>query len=146
PISLILAVALAAAGVVSSLAGIPPLAENRFDMVAADAGFAVRRVDVRGVNQLNELTLYEKVLDEKDQAMPLVDVDELRAGLLVLSWVQDARVSRQLPDTLVIDIVERKPQVVLRKADRLVLIDAEGHELEPISKQAAAGKLIVSGP
>lgn len=59
--------------------------------------------------------------------------------------VADARVSRQMPDTLVIDIVERKAVAVLRKADRLVLIDAEGHELETVSAERAKGKLVIGG-
>ena len=72
--------------------------------------------------------------------MPFVDVHGLRERLLALSWVEDARVSRQLPDTLVIDIVERRPHAVLRQADRLVLIDATGHKLETISPaRAVAG-------
>jgi len=53
------------------------------------------------------------------------DLAALRADLLDLSWVSDARVSRQLPDTLVVDIVERQPHAVLRQPDRLVLIDDE---------------------
>ena len=78
--------------------------------------------------------------------MPLVDLEDVRARLLELPWVEDARVSRQLPDTLKVDIVERVPHAVLRKPDRLVLIDAEGHELEPISAKAAEGKLLIEGP
>jgi cell division protein FtsQ len=115
-------------------------------MVASDAGFEVRRVDVRGVENLNELKIYERVLAERNQAMPLVDIGALREELLEIPWIEDARVSRQLPDTLVVDIVERKPHAVLRKPGRLVLIDAEGHELEPVSAQRAKGKLIVAGP
>lgn len=145
-LGVIFAAALAAAWVVASMAGVPTLASDQFASTAAKAGFAVRRVDVRGVNHLNELKVYEKVLGEKDEAMPLVDIDRLRDDLLQLSWVEDARVSRQLPDTLVVDIVERRPHAVLRKADRLVLIDATGHELEPVSPARARGKLIVSGP
>ncbi len=76
----------------------------------------------------------------------MVDIEALRGELLELSWVKDARVSRQLPDRLVIDMVERKPHAVLRKADRLVLIDATGHELEPVSAARAKGKLVVAGP
>lgn len=131
---------------VASFAGVPAMAEAQLAQVASDAGFEVRRVEVRGVKNLNELKVYERALAERDRAMPLVDVEALRQELLQLSWVQDARVSRQLPDSLVIDIVERTPAAVLRKADKLVLIDATGAELEVVGPARAKGKLIVSGP
>jgi cell division protein FtsQ len=142
----ILGAAAALAWTIASLAGIPAMAGYQVATAAADAGFAVRRVDVRGVKHLNELKVYESVLAERNQPMPLVDIDALRSELIGISWVKDARVSRQLPDTLVIDIVEREPHAVLRKAGRLVLIDAAGHELEPVTASRAKGKLIVAGP
>ncbi|WP_067734151.1 cell division protein FtsQ/DivIB [Novosphingobium naphthalenivorans] len=142
----ILGGALVLAWVVASMAGLPTMASYQMAQIAAESGFEVKRVEVRGVKNLNELKVYEKALAERDRAMPLVDLEKLRQELLGLSWVQDARVSRQLPDTLVIDIVERTPHAVLRKADRFVLIDDTGHELEVISRKDAQGKLIVSGP
>lgn len=131
---------------VASMAGVPAMATRQIADLATEAGFEVRRVDVRGVRHLNELKVYERVLAERDQAMPLVDLHALRGTLLELPWVEDARVSRQLPDTLVIDIIEREPYAVLRKTDRLVLIDAGGHELEPIRPEQVADRLIVAGP
>jgi cell division protein FtsQ len=131
---------------VATMAGLPALAAQQLAVVAGDAGFEVRRVDVRGVKNLNELKVYERVLAERNRAMPLVDIAALREELLQLSWVQDARVSRQLPDTLVIDIVERVPHAVLRKPGRLVLIDEQGNELETVSAARAKGMLVVGGP
>ncbi len=131
---------------IASVAGVPALAQAQMAQFASNAGFEVRRVEVRGVRHMNELKVYERVLGEKDRAMPLVDVANVRNDLLGLSWVKDARVSRQLPDTLVVDIVEREPHAVLRKGNRLMLIDATGAELEPVSANAAKGRLIVSGP
>ena len=133
------------AWVAASAAGLPSFAGLQLAQVASDAGFEVRHVDVRGVQNLNELKVYERALAQQDRSMPLVDLESLRQDLLGLSWVKDARVSRQLPDTLVIDIVEREPQAVLRKADRFVLIDETGHELETVARGRAQGKLIVSG-
>ncbi len=144
-LGLIFAMAAAVAWIVASLAGLPALIQAETAQLAANAGFEVRRVEVRGVEHMNELKVYERVLGERDRAMPLVDLDAVRGDLLGLSWVKDARVSRQLPDTLVVDIVEREPHAVLRKPNRLVLIDATGAELEPISTAAAKGRLIVSG-
>jgi cell division protein FtsQ len=143
---LILGAMLAGALAAASAAGVPGMIRAQFARIAASAGFEVRRVEVRGVKRLNELKVYERALAQRDLAMPLVDVRALRAELLELSWVADARVSRQLPDTLVIDIVERKPHAVLRLPNRLVLIDAGGHQLETVSAARAAGKLMLSGP
>jgi cell division protein FtsQ len=144
-LAMILGGAVVLAWAVASMAGVPAMAAQQIASIAADAGFEVRRVEVRGVKRLNELKVYERVLAERDRAMPLVDIAALREELLGLSWVADARVSRQLPDTLVIDIVERTPHAVLRKADKLVLIDKTGHELEYVSAANATGKLILSG-
>lgn len=143
---IILAVAAIAAVTVAQLAGVPQIIAQQFSNAAADAGFSVAKVEVRGVKQLNELKVYERVQGDIGRPMPELDLDRIRAELVQLSWVEDARVSRQLPDRLVIDIVERTPHAVLRKPDRLVLIDAGGHELEPISAERAKGKLVVSGP
>ncbi|MBV1918649.1 MAG: FtsQ-type POTRA domain-containing protein [Sphingomonadaceae bacterium] len=145
-LAIILGGAVALAWFVASMAGVPAMAHKQLAAVATDAGFEVRRVDVRGVKNLNDLKVYERALAERDRAMPLVDIKALRERLLELPWVSDARVSRQLPDTLVIDIFEREPHAVLRKADKFVLIDARGHELEPVSAKQVRGRLVVSGP
>lgn len=143
---IILGGAAALAWFVASLAGVPAMAQQQIAGLASDAGFVVRRVTVTGVERMNDAKVYNSVLNRKNQPMPLVDLEEVRAELLKLSWVKDARVARQLPDTLLIDIVERKPHAVLAKPDRLVLIDETGAELEPISISKAKGMLEVSGP
>lgn len=145
-LAIILGTAVALTWFVASLAGVPAMAQQQVALLASDAGFEVRRVKVTGVERMNELKVYERALAQRDRPMPLVDLDALRAELLELSWVGDARVSRQLPDSLVIDIVERTPHAVLKKPGRLVLIDPAGAELEPISPANAKGMLTISGP
>ncbi len=145
-LAIIIGGAAALAWFVASLAGVPALAQNEVAKLASDAGFEVRRVRVTGVQRMNELKIYERALAQRDRPMPLVDLEGLRSELVALPWVEDARVSRQLPDVLVIDVVERTPHAVLRKPDHLVLIDATGEELEPISAENAKGMLAVEGP
>ncbi len=145
-LAVILGGAAALAWFVASLAGVPAMAQQQIAGLASNAGFVVRRVTVTGVDRMNDAKVYNSVLSKQDQPMPLVDLQDVRADLLQLSWVKDARVARQLPDTLLIDIVERKPHAVLAKPDRLVLIDATGAELEPVSRANAKGMLVVSGP
>lgn len=145
-LAIILGGAVALAWFVASLAGVPAMAQNEVAKLASDAGFEVRRVRVTGVQRMNELKIYERALAQRDRPMPLVDLEGLREELVALPWVEDARVSRQLPDVLSIDVVERTPHAVLKKPDRLVLIDATGEELEPISSANAKGMLLVEGP
>ena len=145
-LAIIFAAVLAAAWMLASISGATAMAGAQAARVAADAGFRVRHVRVTGTARMNELAVYERALAQKDQPMPLLDLAALRAELLALPWVADARVSRQLPDTLRIDIVERKEHAVLARPDRLVLIDAQGNVLEPISPAKAKSKLVISGP
>jgi cell division protein FtsQ len=79
-------------------------------------------------------------------AMPLVDVAEIRARLLQYGWVKDARVSRRLPDTLVIDIVERKPAALWQDDKKLSLIDEEGVVLDRVPISAMPDLPLVIGP
>ena len=142
----ILAVAAVAAWFIASLAGLTLLLNQQVASAAANAGFKVSTVDVQGVDRMNELKIYNIVFGREGRAMTEIDLEAIRGEIRQLNWVEDARVSRQLPDTIVIDIVERTPHAVLRKPDRLVLVDAAGHELEPISRANAADMLQISGP
>jgi cell division protein FtsQ len=143
--TLILGAAAMLAWIVANMAGVPRLIETEMAFVASKAGFEVKRVEVRGVNRMNELKIYEKVLGQRDQAMPRLDVAALRDELTQLPWVKDARVSRQLPDTLVVDVIERNPHAVLRTNGKLTLIDETGHPLEAVSSARARGLLVLSG-
>lgn len=143
--TLILAVAVGLVWTVAVMAGIPALASEQAAQIASDAGFKVSHLEVRGVNRMNEQRIYERVLGQNDRAMTTLDLAALRDELNQLPWVKDARVSRKLPDTLVIDIVERDPHAVLRKPDRMVLIDDTGTELETVKADKAKGMLVLSG-
>lgn len=145
-VALILGGALALAVFVAQISGATALASDRIAHVAANAGYQVSSVTVTGTERMNEMMVYERALGQQDLAMTRVDLADLREDLLLLPWVKDARVSRQLPATLRVDIVEREPHAVLQRPDRLMLIDPAGVELEPISREAASEYLLIEGP
>jgi cell division protein FtsQ len=145
-LTLIIGGAVGLAFVIANLAGVPAMAHAQVSAMASDAGFEVKHVRVTGTNRMDERQVYARALAQKDRPMPQVEIEALRDELLNLPWVKDARVSIQLPSTLAIDIVEREPHAVLQKPDRLMLIDAEGAELGPVTQDAAAEMLRISGP
>lgn len=118
---------------VARASGLPDLVDERFSRLAASAGFKVNRVEVTGVDRLDKAKVYAIVLSETDRAMPAVDLQRIRQDLLSYGWVGDARVSRRLPDTLLVDITERVPAAVWSRDGKLSLIDADGVVLERVS-------------
>jgi len=126
--------------------GVPAMAGTEFANAFGRAGFEVKRVDLRGIRNMDRLTVYAIAFDQHSMAMPLVDLEEVRAKLLRYGWVQDARVSRRLPDTLVVDIVERTPAAVWQHQGRLRLIDASGVVLDDVSGEAMPDLPLLIGP
>ena len=122
------------AGVI--MAGLPGYVGTAVAHSIGRAGFEVKRVEVTGIDRMERLTVYAIALDQHSMAMPLVDLDKVRNQLLQFGWIKDARVSRRLPDTLVVDIVERKPAAIWQHNQLLSLIDANGVVLEPIQLDA----------
>ena len=78
--------------------------------------------------------------------MPLLDLDKIRGELIALSWVEGARVSGRLPDTLHIEITERQVAAVWQDGGRYALIDPAGHVLESIKPGSRPDLPILSGP
>lgn len=134
---------LAAAAIV---AGIPNAVGTEMGQMAGRAGFKVKRVDVKGLNRMDSLTVYAVALDQRSIAMPLVDVEKIRGQLLQYGWIGDARISRRWPDTLVVDIVERKPEAVWQFNKRLMLIDGTGVILEMVDPRAIPDLPLIIGP
>jgi cell division protein FtsQ len=122
----ILAVLTLLALVAAQYAGLTAAAYQQYAALAAKAGFQVKRVPVTGMERVDQLKVYQLVLAEKDRAMPLVDIEKIRADLLQYGWIKDARVSRRLPDTLAVEIIERKPAALWQRNGKYSLIDANG--------------------
>jgi cell division protein FtsQ len=125
----------------ATLAGVPQYIGTETAKAIGRAGFEVKRVEVTGIDRMERLTVYAIALDQHSMAMPLVDLDKVRDQLLNYGWIQDARVSRRLPDTLVVDIVERKPAAIWQHNQKLSLIDKEGVILEPVKPDQPAPEL-----
>ena len=128
------------------LMGVPAMAGTAMAEVAGKAGFEVKRVELRGIKNMDRLTVYAIAFDQHSRAMPLVDISKVREDLLRYGWIADARVSRRLPDTLVVDIVERRPSAIWQHRGRLALVDAEGVVLDDVSSDAMPDLPILIGP
>ncbi|MDO7834684.1 cell division protein FtsQ/DivIB [Sphingobium sp. HBC34] len=126
--------------------GLPGMARQQVADLAARAGFEVEKVEVRGVERMDELPVYNIALGQVDRSMLSLDLPRVRSEMLQLGWVKDARISRRLPDTLVVDIVERDPVAVWQHGGKLHLIDVAGVVLQSVSASAMPDLPLVVGP
>jgi cell division protein FtsQ len=136
---------------------IPAKAERSAGAAVGRAGFVVSGYQIVGLRHMDRAPIDEVVTDELRRAadeagadkapQPLVDVSAIRNRLLQFGWIKDARVQRRLPDTLVIDIVERTPAALWQSKGQLALIDHEGIVLDrvPVDKMPDLPLLIGPG-
>jgi len=136
---------------------IPAKAERAAATAVGKVGFTVSGYQIVGINHMNRGLVDAVVTDELRRAaaeagserapQALVDVSDIRKRLLSYGWVKDARVSHRLPDTLVIDIVERSPAALWQSEGKLALIDHEGVVLDrvPVDKMPDLPLLIGPG-
>ena len=125
---------------------VPQMVGTAAGEAIGSAGFAVKRVEIKGLNRMQRLPVYAVALDQDSLAMPLVDLEYTRARLLRFGWVKEARVSRRWPDTLVVDVIERRPAAIWQHNRRLALIDSEGVVLERVKVDAMPDLPLVIGP
>jgi cell division protein FtsQ len=131
---------------VASALGVPQLFGRTMGEAIGDSGFTLKHVEIKGAVHVPQLEVYNIAFDQTSPALPLVDLEGTRQRLLGFGWVKDARVSRRFPDTLVVDIVERKPAAIWQNNQRLVLIDNEGVVLQPVQLEAMPDLPLVIGP
>jgi cell division protein FtsQ len=142
-----LGVAITGAVVAGLLAmGLPQMIGLMIADGIGDAGFKVRNVEILNRQQVDSGYVYDIAMRQQARPMPLVDLEGTRAELMKMGWIADARVSRRLPDTLVVDIVERVPAAIWQYQHRLALIDKDGVVIGPVDDRAMPDLPVVVGP
>jgi cell division protein FtsQ len=127
--------------------GVPRMVGLETSHALGRLGFVVRNIQISGRQNVDRDQVYRVVMQAQGQDMPLVDLSEIRDQLLQLGWIGEARVSRRLPDTLAVDIVERVPAAVLQRNQHLSLIDADGNVLSAVDPRTMPMHLpLVIGP
>lgn len=92
----------------------------------AAAGFRVDAVHLQGASPMAEPDVLRAADVETGAPILGVDLDKLRTNVEAVGWVEEARVVRLLPDTVVIVVTERDAQAVWQEAGRIVVVDRQG--------------------
>lgn len=131
---------------VATYLGVPAKVGTAIGEGIGDAGFRVTNIQITGLNRMDHNVIYKIAANQPSMAMPLVSLEKIRQDLVAHSgWIEDAHVSRRLPDTLVVNVIERQPSAIWQNHGALALISANGTWLEPVDPQAMPDLPLVIG-
>ena len=115
------------------------------DSQFAGAGFRLNAVKVTGASGLAKPDILAAAALARDLPLLGLDLDAVKARVESVGWVQEARVSRMLPDTLLISVKERRQLAVWQHQGRSVVIDDQGRTIPEADPARFPGLPLVVG-
>lgn len=94
-----------------------------------EAGFRLSTVHVQGASEMATPDIIRAAGVYKDAPLLGMDLEALRGRVEQVGWVEEARVVRLLPDTLMISVKERRQLAVWQHNGRSVVIDDKGQRI-----------------
>ena len=139
---LLVVVKLAAA--VAALAGAAYGVRLAAARVVASPRFALRELRVSPSAHLDREQLVALAAVNDGDPLLALDTDVVAARLTKHPWIASARVRRELPSTLVIEVTERHA-VAVAVIGALYLIDEAGHAFKQATLEEAEGLIVLTG-
>jgi cell division protein FtsQ len=104
--------------------------------------FAVERVRVVGLSELDAATVESALSSQLGRPLPAVDSSEVKAALVAFPLVESYTLEARPPHDLVVRIVERTPIGVLKSSAGYTLVDAAGVALDTTDERPSDRPLI----
>lgn len=101
--------------------------QERIGGLTAFAGLRVQHIEFEGRQNTPEPLLRAALGVTRGEPILGFSLDAARKRIETLSWVKQATVERQLPDTIVVNVEERRPFAVWQNNSKFVLIDRAGN-------------------
>jgi cell division protein FtsQ len=84
------------------------------------------QVEVSGIHVVSREVVLQQFVHDRNRSVLRISLDDRRAQLEQLPWVESASVQRILPNRVRVVITERTPVAFTRNGSELALIDAHG--------------------
>jgi cell division protein FtsQ len=99
---------------------------ERVGQATASLGLRVQRVVIEGRQKTPEPLLWAALAVHEGDPILDFSIEEARARVERINWVQAATIERRLPGTILVQLQERRPFAVWQNQGRFVLIDRKG--------------------
>lgn len=116
-----------------------------FHSLAVAKGFIPKIIEINGRSQAKTEAITTIVEPYRGQSIFTINLDELRRQIIAIGWVEDAIITRILPNRLEINLIERQPIALLQTKAGHQLIDAKGVVIEQADVAAYSHLVVASG-
>jgi hypothetical protein len=105
--------------------------------------FLLRDLEVTAGERVPSAWVAAELERYRGQHLLWLSLDDIEGRLLRHPWVGGAEIRKQLPDGLVVSVIERVPVALLRHGGELFYVDGTGREIEKLDSREAAGDFVV---
>ncbi len=98
--------------------------------------FDVKYIDVSGHSKVSQKTIVETAGIAYGENIFKLNVKKMKTKLRKVPYIDDVKVIRKLPGTVVFEISERKPVVAVGVGEKFVLMDENGRFLETVKQNS----------
>lgn len=106
--------------------------------------FLVRKVVLGGIERVSRETVLNKTGLNKPTNIIGLRLDKMGAGLRALPWVEEAKLTRKLPDTIIITIKEREPRALISLGE-IYYLDEKGTAFKKLDPKEIPYMPIITG-
>lgn len=99
--------------------------ENFYD-ASAEVGFTLEKVIIKGNKNLPEDKIVSAINADVGTSLFSLNLEDIHSRLKKFSWVQHASIRRIMPNTIEIEVIERKPIAIWQNKMKLFLVDSDG--------------------
>jgi len=121
-------------------------AEEKFIAASLDAGFALEDVKTSGLKKTTEEAVFETLGVAPGDPILTMSMSDLETRIEGLPWVREAVISRELPSTLRVLVMERAPFARWQIDGDVVLVDDTGVVIRGANTADYADLPFVVGP
>lgn len=108
-------------------------------------GLRVEELVVYGLRRTSAADAKAALAIERQTPILRVDVQAAHERLVSLPWIKNAKIRRQLPDQIRVEIEERSPLAIWRRGKTIGIIDSDGEPIMPVVPSGLEHLPVIAG-
>jgi len=110
-----------------------------------DYGYSLENVIITGQNNVSNAEIIKSLNADVGTPIFSINLDDSLNELTKNGWIKSAIVQRKLPDTIIVDLLEREPIALWQVNKELFVIDKEGEVIKATSPEKFKGFIYLVG-